>query len=129
MTTAAATAEAQPKGALNTRWHKGALYFFGLVVAWHWLEHIVQMWQIWGEHKPKPKSLGLVGEWYPWLIKTEWLHYGFALFMLIGLAVLLPGFSGRARTFWLVALGIQVWHFIEHQILAYQAWTHHNFWH
>ena len=47
--------------------------------------------------------------------------------VLLGLFLLLPGFVGRARTWWLVALGIQFWHHIEHALLQYQALTHHNF--
>jgi hypothetical protein len=33
---------------------------------------------------------------------------------------------GRARTFWIVALAIQVWHFVEHGLLLYQVQFHHN---
>jgi len=109
---------------LNTRWHKGALIAFAVVVLLHWAEHIVQAFQIWVLHYKKPAALGLIGAQWPWLIKSEWLHYGFALVMLVGLAVLFRGFTGRARIFWGIALAIQVWHFIEHQILFLQAQTH-----
>lgn len=114
---------------LNTRWHEKALWIFGAVVFFHWVEHIVQSYQIWVLHYPKPKARGLLGQPFPWLIKSEWLHYGYAVAMLIGLALLFPGFRGRARTFWGIALAIQIWHFIEHQLLFYQAQAHHNFWH
>ena len=33
---------------------------------------------------------------FPWLISSEWLHYGYALVMLAGLLLLRPGFTGRA---------------------------------
>ena len=61
---------------------------------------------------------------FPWLVKQEWLHYGYALVMLIGLIILRPGFVGRARTWWTIALAIQVWHHFEHLLLLIQAQTH-----
>jgi hypothetical protein len=77
---------------------------------------------------PRPKANGILGLWYPWLIKSETLHYGYALVMLIGIWVLRKGFAGRARTWWTVALVIQFWHHIEHLLLITQATMHHNFW-
>jgi hypothetical protein len=38
-----------------------------------------------------------------------------------------PGFTGRARTWWTVALVIQFWHHIEHLLLLIQAQAHVNF--
>jgi hypothetical protein len=69
-----------------------------------------------------------VGLWYPWLIKSEVLHYAYALVMLVGIWVLRKGFTGKARTWWTVALVIQFWHHIEHLLLIAQATMHHNFW-
>ena len=114
---------------LNTRWHERALQFFMLIVLGHWAEHMVQAYQIWVMGWPRPKALGLLGLYYPWLIQSEALHYGYALVMLIGLWVLRKGFTGRARTWWTIALAIQFWHHIEHFLLIYQATTHRNFWH
>src|ERR1700691_3819210 len=99
---------------LNSEWHERALQVFMAIVLAHWAEHLAQAWQIWVMGWPRPKANGLVGLWYPWLIKSEVLHYGYALFMLVGLWVLLKGFSGRAHTWWLIALVIQFWHHIEH---------------
>ncbi len=114
---------------LNTSWHERALQIFMFVVLAHWAEHLVQAYQIYVMGWPRPKALGLLGLWYPWLIQTEALHYGYALIMLIGIWVLRKGFTGRARTWWTVALVIQFWHHIEHFLLIWQATTHHNFWH
>lgn len=110
---------------LNTQWHERAVVAFGAVVALHWAEHVIQAFQIWVLGYKKPAAKGLIGAQFPWLVTSEWLHYGFAVVMLVGLAVLLPGFGGRAWAFWLGALGIQVWHFVEHQILFLQATTGH----
>ena len=77
------------------------------IVLAHWAEHLFQAYQIYVMGWPRPKANGLVGLWYPELIKSETLHYGYALVMLIGLWVLRKGFTGRARTWWTVALVIQ----------------------
>ena len=108
---------------LNTRWHKVALQGFIAIVLFHWLEHIIQAYQFFVLKWPRPMSMGLVGMYYPWLMKTEVLHYGFALVMLIGLWVLRKGFTGKSYTWWMIAFWIQFWHHIEHFILFYQAQT------
>lgn len=36
------------------------------------------------------------------------------------------GVSGRSRTWWTVALGLQLWHHIEHLLLLVQAMVGHN---
>jgi hypothetical protein len=110
---------------LNTRWHEVALKGFLVIVLFHWLEHLVQAYQFFVLHWPRPKSMGLVGMYYPWLMKSEVLHYGFALVMLIGLWVLRKGFTGRSHTWWMIAFWIQFYHHFEHLILFYQAQTHH----
>jgi hypothetical protein len=113
---------------LNTVWHERALQLFMVIVLGHWGEHLVQAYQIYVMGWPRPKANGIVGLWYPWLIQSEALHYGYALVMLIGIWVLRKGFTGQARTWWTVSLVIQFWHHIEHFLLIFQATTHHNFW-
>ena len=61
----------------------------------------------------------------PALVSSEWLHYAFALVMLVGLAALRPAFQGEARVWWTVALAIQGWHHFEHALLLGQALTGH----
>jgi hypothetical protein len=114
--------------ALNTRYHRAALTVFMVVVIGHWAEHIAQAYQLWVLDWPLPQARGVLGLPFPWLIKSEWLHYGYALVMLVGLFLLRPGFVGRAKTWWTVALVIQFWHHIEHLLLLIQAQSHHNFW-
>jgi len=114
---------------LNTQWHERALQLFMAIVLAHWAEHLAQAWEIWGMGWPAPKANGVIGLWFPWMIKSEVLHYGYALVMLIGIWVLRAGFTGTARKWWTAALVIQFWHHIEHFLLIYQATTHHNFWH
>ena len=98
------------------------------VVLAHWAEHFAQAYQIYVLHWPRPKANGILGLWYPWLITSEWLHYGYAIVMLTGIWVLRKGFTGLALKWWTVALVIQFWHHIEHLLLLTQATAHHNFW-
>ena len=109
---------------INTRWHKVALLSFAVIVLFHWLEHIVQAYQFFVMHWTRPMSMGLLGMYYPWLMKTETLHYGFALVMVIGLWVLRKGFTGTSYKWWMAAFWIQFYHHFEHLILFYQAQTH-----
>jgi hypothetical protein len=113
--------------ALNTRYHRIALNGFMVVVLAHWAEHIAQAYQIWVLNWPRPKAKGLLGLAWPWLVTSEWLHYGYALVMLVALFALRPGFTGRARTWWTIALVIQFWHHIEHLLLLIQAQSGHDF--
>ena len=128
---ASAVVPAQRRGLLaqlNGRYHKIALNTFMVVVLAHWTEHVAQAIQVWGLDWPRPKAKGLLGYAFPWLITTEWLHYGFALVMLVALWTLRSGFTGAARRWWTLALIIQFWHHIEHFLLLVQAQIHHYMW-
>jgi hypothetical protein len=114
--------------AINQRLHWQTLNVFLFIVLAHWAEHLVQAYQIWVLDRPRPAARGALGQFFPWLFTSEWLHYGYALVMIIGLVLLRPGFVGRARVWWTVALAIQFWHHIEHLLLLIQVQTHHNFW-
>jgi hypothetical protein len=109
---------------LNGRYHRRALWIFMAIVLAHWAEHVVQAIQIWVLGWPRPEARGVLGLAFPWLVKTEALHYGYAIVMLIGIILLRPGFTGRARAWWNGALVIQFWHHIEHALLLTQAITH-----
>ncbi|WP_430788024.1 hypothetical protein [Actinoplanes sp. G11-F43] len=106
---------------LNGRYHRVALTSFMVIVIAHWAEHIAQAVQLWALGWTAAESRGVLGIPFPWLIKSEYLHYGYAIIMLIGLFLLRPGFTGRSRTWWSIALGIQFWHHIEHFLLLLQA--------
>jgi hypothetical protein len=110
---------------LNDRYHRVALNTFMLIVLAHWAEHLVQAYQIWVLGRPRPQARGVLGQFFPVLVTQEWLHYGYALVMLAGLWLLLPGFSGRAKAWWAVALALQFWHHIEHLLLFIQAQSGH----
>jgi hypothetical protein len=108
---------------LNGPGHLKALTIYLMVVAAHWAEHAVQAFQIYVLDTPRPEALGLLGEIFPFLVESEILHWGYALFMLGGLILMRHSFAGAARRWWTIALGIQVWHFIEHFLLFGQYWS------
>lgn len=108
---------------LNGPAHYRALVIYLLVVAAHWVEHGVQAIQIYVFGVARPKAGGFLGSLFPVLVRSELLHWAYAAFMLGGLIMLGRAFVGEARRWWNIALGIQVWHFIEHLLLLLQAWT------
>jgi hypothetical protein len=111
---------------LNSTWHERALQGFMVIVLAHWAEHLAQAFQIYALGWPVPSARGVLGLWYPWLVKSEVLHYGYAIVMLAGIWLLWPGFVGASRAWWTAALGIQFWHHIEHGLLQLQALTGNN---
>jgi len=112
---------------LNARWHKPALQLFMVVVLAHWAEHLVQAFQVYALGWPLPEARGVLGYWYPWLVKSESLHYAYAIVMLVGLWTLRKGFHGLSRQWWTAALAIQFWHHVEHGLLLGQAVAGQNF--
>ena len=106
---------------LNSVWHERALQAFMVVVLAHWAEHLAQAFQIYVLGWAVPASRGVLGLWFPWLVASEVLHYGYALVMLLGIWLLRTGFTGRSYTWWMVAFWIQFWHHIEHGLLQGQA--------
>jgi len=111
---------------LNSEWHKRALQVLMVIVLAHWAEHLTQAIQIYVLGWPRPKAGGVLGLWFPWLVNSEVLHYGYALLMLAGIWMLRKGFTGLSRKWWTVALVIQFWHHIEHALLQGQVIFHHN---
>lgn len=111
---------------INGPYHKQALYLYTVIVLGHWTEHLVQAIQIYVLGWPVPEAGGVLGLWYPWMIKSETLHYGYALIMLIAFWILRKGFVGQSYNWWMLAFGIQFWHHIEHALLQGQAILHHN---
>ncbi|WP_285731272.1 hypothetical protein [Nocardiopsis sp. ATB16-24] len=107
--------------AMNTGRHELALKLYTVIVLAHWAEHIVQAVQIYVMDWPVPEARGLLGIPFPWLVTSEWMHYGYAFIMLVGFLLLLPGFSGRSRMWWSAALVLQIWHHFEHLVLVVQA--------
>ena len=81
--------------------------FVGIMIA-HWLEHIVQAYQLYGMGYERHHAMGLLGQAYPWLVHSEWMHFGYAVLTFLGLVILRDGFSGTALGWWKAALIIQI---------------------
>ncbi len=112
---------------LNGPWHETALRVFTAIVLAHWAEHLLQAFQIYALGWPVPESRGLLGHFYPWLVKSEAMHYGYALIMISALWLLRSGFTGtQDRRWWMIAFWIQFWHHIEHGLLQGQYLLGHN---
>lgn len=107
----------------NGSWHKRALLVYMIVVFGHWVEHILQAYQVFILHWAPADAGGLLGFWYPWLAQSEVLHFVYNFSLLAGLFLLRPAFQGRARTWWTVAALVQGWHFFEHLLLQAQWLT------
>jgi hypothetical protein len=106
---------------LNGRRHESALQLFMAIVLAHWAEHLLQTFQIYVLGWPVPEARGLMGYFFPVLVSSELLHYGYALVMLFGLWILRPGFAaGDDRRWWTIALGVQFFHHAEHFLMQAQ---------
>ncbi|WP_182865712.1 hypothetical protein [Stieleria mannarensis] len=111
---------------INGPYHKQALWLYTAIVLAHWCEHLAQAIQIYVLDWPIAESRGVLGLWYPWMVKSELLHYAYALIMLIAFWLLRKGFGGQSYTWWMIAFWIQFWHHIEHALLQGQAIFQHN---
>ena len=106
---------------INGPQHETALRLFMVIVLAHWAEHLLQAFQIYALGWRVPEARGALGLFFPFLVSSELLHYGYALVMLAGLWLLRPGFTGlEDRRWWTIALAIQFFHHIEHFLLQGQ---------
>jgi hypothetical protein len=88
------------------------------IVVLHFGEHIAQLVELYVLKMPRPECLGLLGIAYPYAMRSEWLHYAYALFMLVGLYY----FKDLARSWrwWRTTLWLQHYHHFEHLLLLIQ---------
>jgi len=126
MPTASCAAEPSLMDRLNSVLHKPANQAFLVIVLAHWAEHLAQAWQVYVLHWPRPQAGGVLGLFFPWLVKSEFMHYAYALVMLVGFWLLRPGFTGKSRFWWSLTLWIQFWHHFEHALLQGQALVGQN---
>jgi hypothetical protein len=91
--------------------------FIAICIA-HFAEHFAQMYQLFILRLDRPLCLGLLGLWQPALIRSEWLHYLYAVAMLIGLYYWRSEFDQvwSQRT-----INLQHYHHAEHLLLLTQA--------
>ena len=87
----------------------------------HFIEHVAQIIEVYVLHIPREKALGILGLFYPWLMRSETLHYALALYMLVAIWIFRHRF--RNNGYWQAALITQTWHHWEHLLLVIQATT------
>lgn len=91
--------------------------FINICIA-HFAEHLAQLFQLYVLGWSRANCLGILGLWQPALMHSEWLHYGYALFMLIGLYLLRCQVKSR---WWTTTIYLQQFHHLEHLLLLIQA--------
>ncbi|NJO99181.1 MAG: hypothetical protein HC764_26965 [Pleurocapsa sp. CRU_1_2] len=75
------------------------------------------MVQLYVLHWSRPDCLGILGWWFPWLMRSELLHLAYAVYMLGGL------YHFRRQSYhkaWITATHLQSFHLIEHVLLLTQ---------
>jgi len=105
----------------NERKYDLMLKIFALLMVAHWAEHLVQAYQVWALGYERHHAGGILGQIFPWLMHSEWLHFAYAVLTFAGLVLLYRGFLGPALVWWKAALVIQAWHLVEHSLLFAQA--------
>ncbi|AIE73033.1 MULTISPECIES: hypothetical protein [unclassified Synechocystis] len=86
------------------------IFAFIIICLIHFAEHIFQLSQLYLLGWERPDCLGLLGVYFPELMRSQWLHFLYAVIMEIGLYVFLSLFG-------LTALMLQTLHLGEHTIL------------
>ncbi|MBI2807133.1 MAG: hypothetical protein HYX68_19300 [Planctomycetes bacterium] len=112
---------------INSDWHKVVLRSYAALVLLHWAEHLFQAFQVYVLGWPLREARGFLGIPFPWLVSSEFMHYAYALVMLIAFWVFRSGFVGRSYYWWMAAFWIQFWHHIEHALLQGQVIAGQNF--
>jgi hypothetical protein len=108
---------------INGPLHERILSLFMVIVLGHWLEHLVQVYQVYVLGWTPKAAGGVLGLWFPYLAASEVLHFTYNSLIFAGILLLLPGFAGRARRWWWVTVAAGAWHFFEHLILQVQWLT------
>lgn len=103
--------------------HPAKLWLYMFIVFGHFSEHAMQLYQVYVMGWLPKESGGLLGLWFPALAQAEVLHFFYNGFQILGIMILLSGFSGTARRWWIVALVAQSWHMFEHALLQLQWLT------
>jgi hypothetical protein len=97
------------------------LKIFAFLMIAHWAEHLVQAYQVWALGYERHHAGGILGQIFPWLMHSEWLHFAYAVLTFAGLVLLYRAFAGPTLVWWKAALVIQAWHLVEHSLLFAQA--------
>lgn len=78
----------------------------------HFSEHLFQIYQLYILHWDRKDCLGMIGLLLPALMRSQWLHFGYAVFMWIGIYVFMPLLG-------LTAFILQTLHTFEHYLMVF----------
>ena len=84
----------------------------------HFAEHLAQLFELYVLGWSRMNCLGILGLWQPAIFRSEWLHYLYALAMLVGLYCLTKVAN---NSWWQRTINLQHYHHLEHLILLTQA--------
>lgn len=106
---------------------KLGMKIFMALIALHWVEHLFQAYQVYVMHMNRACALGFLGMRYPWLIRTEILHFGFAMLTMLGMFYVGRKYfaSDDAVKAWAIGFIWSIWHMIEHTLLFFQSVSGH----
>lgn len=105
------------------RWRGRAIAVFMALELGHVSEHVIQVFQIYVLGWPLADARGILGQFFPWLVTSETLHYFYTMLTVVGIVLLIPAFIGSARNVWFAALIAAAWHNFEHTLLLFQRST------
>lgn len=110
---------------LNGSSHLPSLLIYLLIVGGHFAEHALQIVQVFVLGWDRPDAGGLLGLLFPTAAANETLHFTYNTLQITGLILLAPGFrqAPLALRWWLAALVLQSWHWLEHAFLIWQHAT------
>lgn len=98
------------------------IFGFMLIVLGHWAEHVFQAVQHYVLGWPLSHAQGALGMIHHGAADNEWLHWSYALFMLVGLYLLYSQVvqDQRSWNLWSLTILLQMWHLLEHTVLVGQ---------
>jgi hypothetical protein len=95
------------------------------VQATHFVEHIIQLIQVYVLRIPEDRALGALGAVFELHGTEEWLHLVFNLSLLTGLLWFQPfvrhqlgSWSRPYKAYLFLGVGVEMWHVIEHLVVT-----------
>lgn len=86
---------------------------FKIVLLSHLLEHILQIVEIYVLNIPRTYAMGLIGIVFPFLMKNEGLHLGFAVYQVIGSIYIKEKYRIKSKL-WEYGIYLSIFHLTEH---------------
>jgi hypothetical protein len=95
------------------------------VQAAHFVEHIIQLIQVYALRIPETRALGALGAVFAFHGTEEWMHLAFNVSLLTALLWFQPfvrhqlgAWSRPYRAYLFLGVGVEMWHVIEHLVVT-----------